>query len=311
MGCATHAVVQNILSIIAASVLLYFDSLFLNDPYFCFFSSSVCNSTSNYNYTRFNIYTTTGYQLKVAMLKTQIGLASGMLASCVVFILIYIFVAVKTRNASNQPTFLNAPQPGYGMVPPSAHTVVQPAVYNQAVTVVPVVSNSNTSNFHETCTYDQFFSQPIGTVGQNITCPYCKSTFSLTSHGSTIKETSEIRNSGMTQPPIIPINHKPPNPPIPVTVQPARPPIPVTVQPARPSVPKPPPSTIEESWRSKFPNRFALILSAVQLLLIILIFVLEVASLGVLIGLRPTGVGIWCAPFFLPAAILSYLLGKH
>jgi hypothetical protein len=65
----------------------------------------------------------------------------------------------------------------------------------------------------------------------------------------------------------------------------------------------------ETSWRSKFPKLVVLILSIIQLVFIIIIFALEIASLSVL-SYRGTGVGIWCAIAFLPACILIFILGE-
>jgi hypothetical protein len=65
----------------------------------------------------------------------------------------------------------------------------------------------------------------------------------------------------------------------------------------------------ETNWRSTFPTLVVLILAIIQLLFTILIFILEIASLAVLIYL-PTGVGIWCAIPFLTAGTLTLILGE-
>jgi hypothetical protein len=69
-------------------------------------------------------------------------------------------------------------------------------------------------------------------------------------------------------------------------------------------------SEYETSWRSKFPKLSVLILSIIQFIFTILIFILEIASLAILIN-QPTGVGIWCAIPFLSACILTFILGKY
>jgi hypothetical protein len=66
----------------------------------------------------------------------------------------------------------------------------------------------------------------------------------------------------------------------------------------------------ETSWRSKFPRLPVLILSIIQFVFTIIIFILEIASLAVLIY-QPTGVGIWCAVPFLTACILTFILGEY
>jgi hypothetical protein len=65
----------------------------------------------------------------------------------------------------------------------------------------------------------------------------------------------------------------------------------------------------ETSWRSKFPKTIVFILAIIELIFIILIFILEIASLAT-VTYRPTGVGIWCAIPFLIACILTFILGK-
>jgi hypothetical protein len=66
----------------------------------------------------------------------------------------------------------------------------------------------------------------------------------------------------------------------------------------------------ETSWRSKFPKLIVLILSIIQIIFTIIIFLLEIASLGVAIY-QPTGVGIWSAIPFLTASILTFRLGEY
>ncbi len=65
----------------------------------------------------------------------------------------------------------------------------------------------------------------------------------------------------------------------------------------------------ETSWRSTFPKFLVLILSIIQFVFTILIFILEIASLVIFIY-QPTGVGIWCAIPFLTACILTFILGE-
>jgi hypothetical protein len=72
----------------------------------------------------------------------------------------------------------------------------------------------------------------------------------------------------------------------------------------------------ETSWRSKFPTRIVLILSIIQMVFIVLIFILEIASLAVNISnlggyYTPTGVGIWCGVPFSTASILALIFGKY
>ena len=85
--------------------------------------------------------------------------------------------------------------------------------------------------------------------------------------------------------------------------------------PSEPFVPPPPPqpstvSQYESSWRSKFPTRLSYVLFIVQMALTLLIVIMEIASLGVTRGFKPTGVGIWCAIPFTIASVFTFILGK-
>ncbi len=69
-------------------------------------------------------------------------------------------------------------------------------------------------------------------------------------------------------------------------------------------------SEYETSWRSKFPKTIVLILSIIQIIFTIIIFLLEIASLAIF-TYQPTGVGIWGAIPFLTASILTFILGEY
>lgn len=66
----------------------------------------------------------------------------------------------------------------------------------------------------------------------------------------------------------------------------------------------------EANWRAKFPRLPVLILSIIQFIFTLLIFILEIASIATAVSYRPTGVGIWCAVPFSTACGLTFLLGK-
>ena len=51
-------------------------------------------------------------------------------------------------------------------------------------------------------------------------------------------------------------------------------------------------SQYEANWRSKFPRLPVLILSIIQFILTLLIFILEIASIAIAASYRPTGVGV-------------------
>ncbi|CAF1128055.1 unnamed protein product [Adineta steineri] len=64
----------------------------------------------------------------------------------------------------------------------------------------------------------------------------------------------------------------------------------------------------EQSWRSKFPKMPVLILSIIEFVLTIIIFIIEIASIVVLSNDGATGAGIWCAIPFLFSTICAFVL---
>ena len=100
LGCQIHVLVESILSIIAAAVLLYFNNLFLNNPYTCLFGTSSECSLASYSST-YGIYSTTGYTVKLACIKAELGCAAVMLTTCVVYILVFIVVTLRVGKTDN------------------------------------------------------------------------------------------------------------------------------------------------------------------------------------------------------------------
>ncbi|CAF2117056.1 unnamed protein product [Rotaria magnacalcarata] len=99
-GCATHALVENVLSIIASSVLLYYDSQFLRYPNGCFWSFELCifspisitwNFFSDYNIIDLG-------EAKLIAIKAQLACAAVMLSLSVFFLIIYIYTALKVGS---------------------------------------------------------------------------------------------------------------------------------------------------------------------------------------------------------------------
>lgn len=120
LGCAIHVLVENIISLIASAVLLYFNNLFLNNPYTCLFVTtyecSYSYYSTYYNSTRSNnygIYSTTGYTVKLACIKAELACAAVMLTTCVIYLIIFTVVAIRARNTDNQSCVMPYPPPSY------------------------------------------------------------------------------------------------------------------------------------------------------------------------------------------------------
>jgi hypothetical protein len=100
-GCAMYALVENILSVAASSVLLYYDVKFLEEPSMCFWPGKICteadwNIISSSWWENYDIDI---YNAKLIAIKAQLSCAIIMLVLCLVFILRYIYVSfiVRTR----------------------------------------------------------------------------------------------------------------------------------------------------------------------------------------------------------------------
>lgn len=98
--CATHAFVQNILSIVASAVLLYYDSKFLRGPLGCFWSYDLCYiHILDFHWdiwTNFSIYDVE--RAKLIAIKVQIACAAVMLVLSTSFVLIYMYATSEARK---------------------------------------------------------------------------------------------------------------------------------------------------------------------------------------------------------------------
>jgi hypothetical protein len=101
-GCATHALVENILSIIASIVLLYYDAQFLHEPRTCFWPQTICDITNGYSSYGLWWYGLYGYhyQNKLIAIKMQLACAAVMLAVSLAYIIIYIYTSLKVQAKS-------------------------------------------------------------------------------------------------------------------------------------------------------------------------------------------------------------------
>jgi hypothetical protein len=109
---------------IASIVLIYFDAQFLHDPRTCYWPGDICYN--NYWDTTWSAWWTSfDYDIqkaKLTAIKVQLACTSIMLASCLFFMVIYIYtsVKVKSRLASVNPqtTFELRPQQPFAPPPP-------------------------------------------------------------------------------------------------------------------------------------------------------------------------------------------------
>ncbi|CAF0879819.1 unnamed protein product [Adineta steineri] len=105
--CATYVLILHIISIAASSVLLYYDISFLRNPYTCLWPKNLCNEGLT-NLKFFNITINASqnmHWIKFTLIKIQIGCAAAMIATCLVYILIYIYtnIRVYAKNTVADP----------------------------------------------------------------------------------------------------------------------------------------------------------------------------------------------------------------
>ncbi len=98
-GCATHALIEHILSMIASSVLIYFDVQFLRNPLTCLWPKLLCQiDPLNITWSNFWFYYSSSTQkVKLTAVKIQLACAIIMLVTSVVFICLFIYTCVKIR----------------------------------------------------------------------------------------------------------------------------------------------------------------------------------------------------------------------
>ena len=96
-GCATYNLILNILSIAAASVLLFYDVLFLREPHTCLWPDSFCtNIQLNLNLFGLPVNTSENINdIKFTLIKIQIACAAVMICACLVYIGIYIYTTIR------------------------------------------------------------------------------------------------------------------------------------------------------------------------------------------------------------------------
>jgi hypothetical protein len=96
--------IENILSAIASSILLYYDARFLRNPYTCLWPGNLCSSIYwNIGWTTF--YDSYLLNAKLIAIKVQLSCAAIMLFLSVLFIVIYIYTSLKVgaRSRSIDP----------------------------------------------------------------------------------------------------------------------------------------------------------------------------------------------------------------
>ncbi|CAF1122095.1 unnamed protein product [Adineta ricciae] len=128
-GCAIHALVENILSIIASCILLGYDAKFINQPDTCLWSAYACRDgiwTGTLG-TLWSSFGTDTMKAKLVALKLQLACAVLMLFVSLLFVAIYIYTSLKVRKE----TVMIQPQTTIQLVSP-------PPISLQTTTLPPI-----------------------------------------------------------------------------------------------------------------------------------------------------------------------------
>ena len=136
LACAIHTLIQNLLSLGAAIVVIYYDTVFIAYPYICLLTfTSNCYSSGGIDSI---ISGATSYSTKTLLNKVQIGCAAGMLTTNVVYVIIFVVVTVRVScfgggGGANGPVSASVGPPvqqdfGLPAQPAAAAAYQQPAL---------------------------------------------------------------------------------------------------------------------------------------------------------------------------------------
>lgn len=119
-GCATCTLIFKILSIAASSVLLFYDALFLREPDTCLWPNNFCNNTQ-LNLNLFGLALDTSddiKEIKFTLIKIQMACAAVMIATCVVYVAIYIYTTIRMYQKNTVADFHTTIELGRTKPPP-------------------------------------------------------------------------------------------------------------------------------------------------------------------------------------------------
>jgi hypothetical protein len=105
-SCATHAVIQNIFGFIFACVLIGLNIAFIQEPNKCFFTEGICQKLSWTSYVYDSIeclvdgLSTGCGNTRISLIKAQLASAVLMAATCLIYLIIYGIINMRTSKAS-------------------------------------------------------------------------------------------------------------------------------------------------------------------------------------------------------------------
>lgn len=125
---ASYLLATHIISIIASSVLLYYDVLFIRNSFTCLWPNDFCNE-DQLDLHLFSIALSTStdiHPLKFILIKIQIACCIVMVIICVIYICIYLYTIIRvyTSKTVTDPQMtielgcIQSPPPPYWPTPP-------------------------------------------------------------------------------------------------------------------------------------------------------------------------------------------------
>ncbi|CAF3436244.1 unnamed protein product [Rotaria socialis] len=101
-GCANFSLLSQFLALFFSLCVIGFDAYFLINTSACFFTTSTCNSTGS---SRGIFYSASNFNnIKIPLIKGQLGAGCVMIVLCLIQIIIYIITAFRVNQVKNSPT---------------------------------------------------------------------------------------------------------------------------------------------------------------------------------------------------------------
>ncbi len=145
-SCATHAVVQNIIGFIFASILIGINIAFIQQPNKCFFTEGICHTLSWTSYISDPIeclvdgLSSGCGNTRISLIIVQLASGILMAITCLIYLIIYFIISIQVSNSNRS------------QVATAAEAVMAP-VYPSNQKQLPMT----VSHHHQSCTIS---SQP-------------------------------------------------------------------------------------------------------------------------------------------------------
>jgi hypothetical protein len=120
-SCALYVFFISILCAAAAIILIYLDAMFIGNITRCFFARAICNDLQA-SYTR---PSTIPLGRKVQVLKAQMAMAAALLATAILYMLLFIVASLGSRRGTNRVLVQNSQLPPQAVHQPDTQSPPQ------------------------------------------------------------------------------------------------------------------------------------------------------------------------------------------